>query len=238
MRRLLAVVSAAMVLAGCSGSAAPRQNGQATATKATGQAGPRPSIAAASPTTNPQDALGQLTLSQADVPPELQLAGKRPYANKDYAAMVSDPAAFQKQLDDAGRLDGAFVQYLNTATATPPPNTPVLIGIIDIVSTWRDADAANAGLPILLAAVQPLSSMPNAIQLETSDVDLGSIGDGVTAKRLHATSLVPGQVGGDAYVVGLRQGARTALLIVTGANGAPTIDQVKQLTQKQNQRLG
>jgi hypothetical protein len=237
LRRFLAVVLTAALMMGCGGAANssrpyPAANGAATTARS------QPAAAAASPSTRAQDALGQLTLAQADVPPELQLSGKRPFTNKDYAAMESDPTAFQKQLDDAGRLDGSFVQFLNNATATPPPNTPIMLGVIDIVSVWRDADAAKAGLPTTLAAVQPVSSMPNSIQVETSDVDLGNIGDEVTAKRLHATSLVPGQVGGDAYVVGLRRGAKTALVIVTGANGAPTPDQVRQLTERQNQRLG
>lgn len=231
MRLLPAVIGTALIIAACGGgkgAPAPAASARAPATAAV----------AATTATADADALSRLTLAQADVPPELQLTAKHPFSNKDYASMQTDAAAFQKKLDDAGRLDGAFAQYLNNATVTPPPNTPVVLGIIDIVSNWRDVDAAKAGLATTLDAVQPASSMPNAIQVATTDVDLGSIGDDVTARQLHATSLVPGQTVGDAFVVGLRRGSKTALLIVSGVNGAPSIDQVKQLAQKQSQRLG
>jgi hypothetical protein len=250
LRRGLIAALAMIVMAGCTGSnngakapaagasaSAPAGASRASASTGTTNA-PAGATAAGQTAAAGPDPLSGAVLTQADVGGGLQLTGKRPFSNKDYAAMQPNAAAQEKLLDDAGRTSGEFVQFLNNATATPPPGTPVLLGVLDIVSTWKDADAAKSGLATTLGWVTAASSVPNSVRVDTSDVDLGPIGDEVSARHLHATSLVPGQAGGDVFIVGLRRGARTAVLIVSGANGAPTDDLIRQLTQVQNQKLG
>ncbi len=182
-----------------------------------------------------EDRLTKVSLQKADVPPELDLANRRPWTNKDYSTGQPDPVAYQQKLDGEGRITGVIVQFV--AMATAQANAPEMAGLIDLLSTWKSDANASAGLADTLTAVTPQASQPNAVKTEKETVNLGSIGDEVTATHLRVTPLTPGVPVSDAYIVGLRKGKDTAVMIFTGQSGAPTLDTVKRLVSLQAQRL-
>lgn len=215
-----AATTVATVAAGRSSAPAPQQS--TTAAPASG-------VAAV------EDRLLKAALSQADLP-QVSLNAKRPFNNHDAAMGQTDPAAFEKMLNDDGRISGALVQFL--PVASPPAGSAALLGVLEILSTWRSDDGAHTGLAETLNTVSLLGAQPNTVTTDSEPADLGQIGDEVSGKHVHVTSLAQGQPAADVYIVGLRRGRDTAVIVFSGAGGGPTLDQVKQLVQTQNQRFG
>jgi hypothetical protein len=182
-----------------------------------------------------EDRLTKAALQKSDLPAELEQANRQALTNKQYAAEQTDAAAFQQVLDRQGRISGVTVQFL--AQATPQPNAPGMFGMLELLSTWQNDAGAKAGLAETLKAVMPQGAQPNTVKVETEPVDLGAIGDEVVATHLRVTPLTPGQPVNDAYIIGLRKGKDTVILILSGVNGAPALDLAKRLTTLQVQRL-
>ncbi len=182
-----------------------------------------------------EERLTRAALQNADVPPELDQTNNRPWSNKDYANGQADAAAYQQKLDSGGRISGIVVQFI--AKAATPADAQQMAGMVDLLSTWKSDANASAGLAETLKAVTPQAAQPNAVKTDREMIDLGNIGDEVTATHLHITPLTPGLPQSDAYIVGFRKGKDTGIMILTGQSGAPTVDTVKRLVSLQVQRL-
>ena len=238
MRRsvALAAVLAVLALTACSSGNRNKSSSSgnaASSVPATGaQSGGTPAPLAGNAAI--ESRLQNTGLTDADVAP-LTVNSKRPWNNHDFAMMQADPAAFEKMLNDGGRLSGALLQFL--APTAPTPGTAAPLGVLEILSTWKTENDAKAGLPEMLKTISTLSAQPNTATTKTDPADLGKIGDEVTASHITLTPVGGGQQS-DAYVVGLRRGRDTALMVFTGTGGAPHLDEVKRLVQLQNSRLG
>jgi len=225
----------AALIAGCSGGANQAKTpaaGTVTTTAVTAAVVASPVASNAGPAA---DRLTAAALIQSEVPPGLQLNAKRPFSNHDYAAAQADPASFEQQLNDGGRTTGVVVQWAGPQTSAVGQATTA--GLLEVLSQWRDADSAHAGLATTLNAVASGAQQPGAVKVDTSPADLGAIGDEVSAQHIHVAAAAGGAPDQDFYIVGLRVGAATAILIVNGSGGAPTQDAVRQMAVTQAAKL-
>jgi hypothetical protein len=235
-------VALAVVLAGCgrgskqSPTPAPTTSTAArpAVTASAGSAAPGGSPLSGNSPSAVEDRLSRAALTQSEVPPGLQLNAKRPYSNHEYATAQPEPGSFEKQLSDGGRISGTLVQWVGPQSV--PAGQPVTASLLEALSQWQDTNAAHNGLAFTLRAVAA-SPQSNADNITTTAADLGQIGDEVSAQHIHAATTASAQPAQDFYIVGLRVGVATVIIIVSGQSGAPTQDAIKQLTTTQAQRL-
>ena len=132
MRRSVALAGlvALLALAACSSgnknkSTSPSDN----AASSVPAAGAQPGGTTAPVTGNAaiEARLQNAALTDADVAP-LAVNAKRPLNNRDFAMFQADPVAFEKSMNDGGRISGALLQFLPKAAPTPGVAAPLGVG--------------------------------------------------------------------------------------------------------------
>ncbi len=254
----LALATCALI-ACSSGNNSNARKATATATRAAANASP---TAAARPPTVPQtpapmatispeiEALGRKLLPLLIQTPELpasmrnlQQTGVFPSINEDYAKGQPNASEIAARLVKDGRVGG--VQTSWSPVGQFQPGQKVVNAVVDGISEFTNIDGAKDGLALIFsqisavktAAGDPTVSMP---------LDAGTYGDESQAYRVEtsftgavAASPTPinMQIKQVVYIAAFRRGSHVAYINLSALNTDPSVDDLKQLLQLQDQKL-
>jgi|GEM_PF-3746851 len=211
----------------------------AASTPASSRTAGSPSATATSAVSQADAQLVSALLESSDLPSSLKQNARQPLSNRDFAAAqpANVAATFEQQLNASGRIGGAILNCSLPPGTQPDPNADQLASVIIILSRYNNAQQASAALSSLVQLVKPTVIDPRVFQVTETPAAIGQFGDETTAKLFKTSAILGGAPDSNVYAVGVRRGTIDELYVITGAGINPSVDAVRGIVSKQDEKI-
>lgn len=205
-----------------------------------------------SPAGTPDQALQELTkrltpllVQSSDLPPTMQSwpTAVLPVSNADYGRGRPQQADIQNRLEKDGSAGSVVASW--TLPGQFQPGERTVYQVVETLTEFKAADGAGDGLALIFQDVNNTTSTVPGDQISAAPIDAGTCGDESRAYREDRTfsalagtpTPVPVRTTQVVFVVGCRRGRAMFSIQLQALNQDPSLDDLKRLTQLQDQRL-